>query len=145
MGISVSVRHTLIRLLIRSAFTGYQYCASLPGGIECVVWLAKLAWDYGKPFYQADVPNGFPAAEWEELLEAVEAVIPEFVPDCLRWAAEGFQTSSSNGGLMGQVVGGMAQGSPIIPVLFGALMVHKFTSSQKPPLFRVSGRRSCFG
>ena len=26
---------------------------------------------------------------------------------------------------MGQVVGGMAQGSPIIPVLFGALMVHK--------------------
>ena len=26
---------------------------------------------------------------------------------------------------MGQVVGGMPQGSPIIPVLFGALMVHK--------------------
>jgi hypothetical protein len=22
-------------------------CASLPGGIECVAWLAKLAWDMG--------------------------------------------------------------------------------------------------
>ena len=37
----------------------------------------------------------------------------------------GFQTCSSDGKLKGQVVGGMAQGSPILPFLFGALMVHK--------------------
>ena len=88
------LHHLRFECIIREAkttrreFTGYQYCASLPGGIERVAWLAKLAWDHGKPFYQANVPNGFPAAEWEEVLEAVEAVIPEFVPDCLRWAAE---------------------------------------------------------
>ena len=110
---------------IRAAFDAYQYCACMPGGTENMSWLARVCWDQGIPFLMADVPNGFPGAKLSEVYEAVQEVLPVMVPSFLRWCENGYRAYNQDGDLMDEVVGGMPQGDPLIPIFFGALMVHK--------------------
>ena len=58
---------------IREAFDGWQYCACLPGGTECLGWMARLCWDKGIPFVVGDVPNGFPGVKLSEVYEALSS------------------------------------------------------------------------
>ena len=48
---------------VREAFDGWQYCACLPGGTECLGWIARLCWDNQIPFCIGDIPNGFPGSK----------------------------------------------------------------------------------
>ena len=115
---------------IRAAFDAYQYCACMPGGTENMSWLARLCWDQGIPFLMADVPNGFPGAKLGEVYEAVKEVLPVMVPSFLRWCENGYRAYNQDGDLMDEVVGGMPQGDPLIPIFFGALMVHKMKQTE---------------
>ncbi|MFP6684858.1 MAG: hypothetical protein VB934_09100, partial [Polyangiaceae bacterium] len=116
---------------IRSAFSAYQYCACVPGGTENITWLARLCWDHGIPFLQSDVPNGFPGADLGDVWEAVCAVIPCMRNTFLRWCENGFAAYGQDNSLIDHVVGGMAQGDPLVPCWFGALMVHKMKLTEK--------------
>jgi hypothetical protein len=74
---------------VRAAFEGWQYCACLPGGTECLGWIARLCWDNGIPLLVGDVPNGFPGVKHSEVLAAMEAELPGMVPSFLRWSERG--------------------------------------------------------
>ena len=55
----------------------------------------------------------------------MEAELPGMVPSFLRWSERGYRAYGPGQQLMDLVVGGHAQGAPLIPIFFGAFMVHK--------------------
>ena len=91
---------------VRTAFEGWQYGACLPGGTECLEWIARLCWDNQIPFCVGDVPNGFPGCKHSEVLKALKALLPCMVPSFLRWSERGYRAYGPGHKLIDLVVGG---------------------------------------
>ena len=116
---------------VRASFTGWQYCACLPGGTECLGWIARLCWDNRIPFCIGDIPNGFPGCKHSAVLAALKALLPCMVPSFLRWSERGYRAYGPGHKLIDLVVGGHAQGDVLIPIFFGCWMAWVMQQTSK--------------